>query len=77
MCYALCAMCYILCNIGNVCILLVLDTFLYVLYVMCSALRDVHGAKCVYFLGFYYSSGNVLGSLDMLEMRTVAFTQVL
>ena len=41
---------------------------------MCSALRDMHGAKCVYFLGFYGSSGNVLGFLNMLEMGIVDFT---
>ena len=75
--YVLCAMCYILCNIGNVCILFVLSTFCYVLYVMCCALYDMHCAKCVYFVCFKCISGNVLGSLEMIEMGIVDFTQVL
>ena len=59
--YVLCAMCYILCNMGNVYLFNGFRHFLYVLYVMCSALRDMHGAKCEYFLCLNGSSGNALG----------------
>ena len=49
---ALCATCYMLCNLRNVCISMVMGTFFNVLCVTCCALRVVHCEECVYFLGF-------------------------
>ena len=60
--HVLCAVCYILCNIGNVCMSFVLSTFWYVLYVMCCALCDMHCARCMYFICYKGISGKVLGS---------------
>ena len=56
--YVQCAICYILCNMGIVCISLVLSTCCYVLCVVCCMLCAIHCAKCVYFLCFKGIVGN-------------------
>ena len=77
MCCVLYIMCHVLCNMTNVYIPCVLDTFGYVLYSICYVLCAVHCQKCVYFKGFSNMFEYVHWSFYYIEIVIVDFTQVL
>lgn len=56
--YASCAICYILCNMGMVCVSFVLSSFCYVPCVVCCVLCAMHCATCADFTCLKYISGN-------------------